>query len=404
MLEIDYRSIPLGAQPSPPDARDWHISRLSPVIPKAFAKSLEIPYPHIKNQGGVGSCVAHALSEFREVIEEKQSGKYIQLSPGFIYGMRKDVDYQGIGMYPRQAMKELVDCGVCSNELLPDNIEYPAIKDLIAPKLDVLIKDAYPHRLSAYASLFSVDDVKTALSNGWPVPITVNIYSSFYNVTKANPIVPKPNMGTESYVGSHEMLITGWREDDTWIVVNSWGEGWGDGGKCYIPFDCGIIIEMWTGTDSILPTPPEPEKIYTLAMTTDKTSYVINELVMFKIHTSEPNQPVSCIFNRPSNIYPFNPEVVTNSNGDFLMPIAEKISGDLKGYVKWVDPNGDTQEVKLVVRIELPEPEPEPTPPKSLYHVQVGAFGVKENADKLAAELKAKGYPVFVVQYSSVNL
>lgn len=38
------------------------------------------------------------------------------------------------------------------------------------------------------------------------------------------------------------------------------------------------------------------------------------------------------------------------------------------------------------------------TPGGELYRVQVGAFGTQENADRLAAELKAKGYPVIIVK------
>lgn len=38
------------------------------------------------------------------------------------------------------------------------------------------------------------------------------------------------------------------------------------------------------------------------------------------------------------------------------------------------------------------------TPSPALFRVQVGAFSVKANADKLAAELKAKGYQAFVVK------
>ncbi len=34
---------------------------------------------------------------------------------------------------------------------------------------------------------------------------------------------------------------------------------------------------------------------------------------------------------------------------------------------------------------------------KGLYKVQVGAFANKSNADKLAAELKEKGYSTFIV-------
>lgn len=49
----------------------------------------------------------------------------------------------------------------------------------------------------------------------------------------------------------------------------------------------------------------------------------------------------------------------------------------------------------------VPKPPAKPvTPPKSntLYRVQVGAFGVKASADKLAVELKTKGYAALVIE------
>lgn len=39
-----------------------------------------------------------------------------------------------------------------------------------------------------------------------------------------------------------------------------------------------------------------------------------------------------------------------------------------------------------------------PEPAGGLYKVQVGAFAKKENAEKLAAELRAKGHPVYIVR------
>jgi N-acetylmuramoyl-L-alanine amidase len=44
-----------------------------------------------------------------------------------------------------------------------------------------------------------------------------------------------------------------------------------------------------------------------------------------------------------------------------------------------------------------PQP-PKPKSAKGLYKVQVGAFSEKANADKLAAELKKKGYSTYIVQ------
>jgi N-acetylmuramoyl-L-alanine amidase len=54
-----------------------------------------------------------------------------------------------------------------------------------------------------------------------------------------------------------------------------------------------------------------------------------------------------------------------------------------------------------LVKKPEPKPAPQPTPIQQingLYKVQVGAFSAKDNADRLAAELKGKGYPVIVVK------
>lgn len=45
-----------------------------------------------------------------------------------------------------------------------------------------------------------------------------------------------------------------------------------------------------------------------------------------------------------------------------------------------------------------PKPKPKEAPKTGLYKVQVGAFAEKGNADRLAAELKSKGYATFIVQ------
>jgi len=45
-----------------------------------------------------------------------------------------------------------------------------------------------------------------------------------------------------------------------------------------------------------------------------------------------------------------------------------------------------------------PTPKPAPKPSGKLYKVQVGAFGEKSNADRMADKLKKDGYPVYIVQ------
>jgi cathepsin L len=43
----------------------------------------------------------------------------------------------------------------------------------------------------------------------------------------------------------HEVLIVGWDdgigEHGVWIIKNSWGTGWGDGGYMLLPYGCNNI-------------------------------------------------------------------------------------------------------------------------------------------------------------------
>lgn len=52
----------------------------------------------------------------------------------------------------------------------------------------------------------------------------------------------------------------------------------------------------------------------------------------------------------------------------------------------------------LKKKVVAPPAPPAPAASNTIYRVQVGAFSVKENADRLAEELKAKGYSAIVTQ------
>lgn len=56
--------------------------------------------------------------------------------------------------------------------------------------------------------------------------------------------------------------------------------------------------------------------------------------------------------------------------------------------------------VKYVAPSEEPEKSSEPVSTSTLYRVQVGAFSVKANAEKMRDKLKADGYDAFIVEGS----
>lgn len=52
----------------------------------------------------------------------------------------------------------------------------------------------------------------------------------------------------------------------------------------------------------------------------------------------------------------------------------------------------------FVAEVQKQIGNPEPTPKKKLYHVQVGAYKVKRNADNMEKKLKADGYDTYMVK------
>lgn len=259
---MDYINIPLGAKLSPEDNRDYLVSKLIAQV-NVFPKEFIISYNHpIKNQGNINSCVAHSLAYCREITEEQQNKNYNQFSVGFIYGNRRDEDYQGKGMFPREALKSIQDFGDVLYNDFPYNEEYPAIKLKINYKKDSLIKKAEPYKISSYCRLYTIDEIKNALMQIGAVTVSYPIYKSFYN-TNYYGIVPIPNTSKEQWMGHHMMTIIGWKiinNNEYWIVLNSWGSNWADKGKCYIRHDV-EFNEAWSISDNILPHPEvEPEK------------------------------------------------------------------------------------------------------------------------------------------------
>jgi hypothetical protein len=93
----------MGALAPEYDARDYSVVAMAGEYPEAYELSWR---PAIKNQGSVGSCVAHATSEILEYFNRTEANITEPLSTDFIYGM------QGVafgrlesGMFLRDACK-----------------------------------------------------------------------------------------------------------------------------------------------------------------------------------------------------------------------------------------------------------------------------------------------------------
>jgi hypothetical protein len=138
----------------------------------------------------------------------------------------------------------LQNFGVCPEAFLPyegDPAEAPT------PAADVA---ALPFRLSQPIQVDRTDPVslKSVLASKQTITIGFTVYESFESPNAAG-VVPLPNTSSEALLGGHGVLICGYDDANAWwIVRNQWGEDWGAGGYCFMPYGYEALwMEAWTG-------------------------------------------------------------------------------------------------------------------------------------------------------------
>lgn len=225
------------------DARDYKLVYTASGV--EFPKEFELKMRGIKNQGAVGSCVAHSLSSIIEYYNYTQTGDASEMSVGYIYGNRNTSDHKEPGMVMRDALEVVRKYGDVKNDLFPYNREVPEMIELYERQGKKLFKQGYPNRISQYARVTSFNAVKAALMAGNPVLMAMCWFADME--TDEDGVLHTEFKG---YDGGHCMFIYGWDERG-WKVQNSWGEDWGKGGCLILPYEM-PIEEVWTLTDNII--------------------------------------------------------------------------------------------------------------------------------------------------------
>jgi hypothetical protein len=233
-----------GAIPSPYDIRDFTLRALPP---QEYPETLDLGVVAIKDQGPAPTCMPHTMSEIIEYHHFKQFGEYQRFSTEFIYGNRESDLYTTEGMHIRDALHVAYKWGDVPYEILPQNNLAEEAKANVQPKNLLLRGLAYPNRISSYYLINTIEELKYALLHHGPVAAGMIWYWDYS--MKDNVYIYNSDKEGFQY---HAVLIVGWTKD-CWIVQNSWGETWGDGGRFYIPMSYGLnlFFELYGVTDDI---------------------------------------------------------------------------------------------------------------------------------------------------------
>lgn len=227
-----------GWKPGLPDERDEVfnlalMARRPVVLPKEMDLRTSGFMPTVYDQGELGSCTANAIAGAYEFEQRRQGLVDFMPSRLFIYyGERQiecSVEYDS-GAEIRDGFKVIAKLGVPDEKLWPYDIG-----QFTTQPNPAAYTDALQHQCITYAAVLQSEfSVKSTLAAGVPVVFGFTVYQSFEDTGADGVVVPSGG----AVLGGHAVMIVGYRMIGSrlyYIVRNSWGSSWADGGYCYFP-------------------------------------------------------------------------------------------------------------------------------------------------------------------------
>lgn len=273
---VPARSRKYGWIPDRPDPRDRTYAAVLPSIDIPEEVSLRGLCSAVEDQGKLSSCVGNACAGLLEVLENRGgttftkkltawekflcnagiktvgcSGTYnlgfMDVSRLFIYYNARARDgrekYDG-GTSIRGALKALNALGYCWEKDWPYNWD----KVNVCPS-NACYSDARNKTISEYNVLFGNKEMMTCLASGYPFVIGLSIFDGFDSKkARITGVIDMPT-SKEGSLGGHAVLCVGYnKKTERFLMKNSWGAGWGDGGYFTIPFEyvAGYGMDAWT--------------------------------------------------------------------------------------------------------------------------------------------------------------
>lgn len=187
--------------------------------------------PPIRNQGACGSCWAFGTAGAFESALMIQGGLVPNLSEQFLVSCNTN----GWGCNGGWFAHDYHWWKLGKTESQAGAVEEAAFP-YVARNVACNGPYAHPYQLSGWSYIGSgtpipsAAEIKDAIYNYGPVAAAVCVGSAFQNYTAG---VFKTNEASAcgSSEVNHAIVLVGWNDaDNTWILRNSWGTGWGEGG------------------------------------------------------------------------------------------------------------------------------------------------------------------------------
>lgn len=245
----------LGAHPSAPDSRDYHVAAFLPEARPPLPAKWDFTgfCQPIRNQGAEGTCVGHALASGVMGYEERTAPSVAEpynrtLSVRDAYqGARMLEPVNGEGAQPRAAFKYAQQQGLCLEADWPYKVQSPGQAGAGAPA------SRAQNRIKTYSRVtLTADDLKDAMYWHGPLLAVVEVTDGFWTPDGDDKVHHRG-----AVAGLHAITLVGWDDGrKAFRLRNSWGTDWGHAGYCWLPYEH-PIAEAWAATPDLIDGKPQ---------------------------------------------------------------------------------------------------------------------------------------------------
>ncbi|MFN3313824.1 MAG: C1 family peptidase [Hyphomonas sp.] len=202
--------------------------------------------PHcspVEDQKRTNSCVAQAVVGAMEFHQIKARRPLTDLSKLFVYYNARTLSNANgadVGSYIHHGMASLLAYGACEERL------WPFQEAMVTTRpTEAAYANGRDYEATQYARTPRGVPALAAVAHGLPVVFGMFAPGEYYQVAHETGRMPKPDeVETQRPPAGHAMLIVGYDlAERLYLVRNSYGAGWGQGGYCWIPFE---TIDFWS--------------------------------------------------------------------------------------------------------------------------------------------------------------